>query len=541
MGATDGCPAIKHIHLFNHNDMAKLTLKEVQEILGIKAANLPDEQKQFINTLTGAFVDTINKALDDIPDTNALRDALKPLQSADGITLDSLSKENQELVKQVKSLTEALDKMKKRGIGLDFVNKFNERFDEMYDSPKFQDFINDREKSSGIFAFKDISMTGNYTGTNLITQQSDRVVSQVTDKKLHVRDFATVLPGDPEFPIFAFQQIEHVDRNARYVSENGMLPESSLKITEKTAQVSRVGHHFKLSKRALKCRTYLRGYVMNCLISGVRDAEDFQILFGDGTGDNLTGITRHKGVLPVESIISDSIFTVAAGGVSSLTKMTDGVMLELKEPNDLLIEGLKVVISGDSVTNTALVGTFDVIKANDRCIFLEGVTVTNDGDLAADAAKLTLTFKNGAYQSIELPNSIDALETAISVMTYAQFSPTVLVLNPITINAIRCEKATDGNRLEVVKDINGNPVIGGLRVVPYTGMPVGKYFLGDMQRGAQIIDYTPLTAEWADDVNTKLKNQVVLLAQAEEIVPVFCPWAFAYGSINALKTAIKKA
>ena len=272
----------------------------------------------------------------------------------------------------------------------------------------------------------------------------------------------------------------------------------------------------------------------------MRDAEDFQILFGDGTGDNLTGITRHKGVLPVESIISDSIFTVAAGGVSSLTKMTDGVILELKEPNDLLIEGLKVVISGDSVTNTALAGTFDVIKANDRCIFLEGVTVTNDGDLAADAAKLTLTFKNGAYQSIELPNSIDALETAISVMTYAQFSPTVLVLNPITLNAIRCEKATDGNRLEVVKDINGNPVIGGLRVVPYTGMPVGKYFLGDMQRGAQIIDYTPLTAEWADDVNTKLKNQVVLLAQAEEIVPVFCPWAFAYGSINALKTAIKK-
>ena len=540
MGATDGCETIKHIHFLIINDMAKLTVKEVQEMLGIKTANLPDEQKQFINTLSGAFADTINKALADIPDTNALKEALKPLQTADGITLDSLSKENQELVKQVKSLTEALDKMKKRGIGLDFVNKFNERFDEMYDSPKFQDFINDREKSSGIFAFKDISMTGNYTGTNLITQQSDRVVSQVTDKKLHVRDFATVLPGDPEFPIFAFQQIEHVDRNARYVSENGVLPESSLKITEKSAQVSRVGHHFKLSKRALKCRTYLRGYVMNCLISGVRDAEDFQILFGDGSGDNLIGITRHKGVLPVETIISDNIFTVAAGGVSSLTKLENGVMLELKEPNDLLIEGLKVVISGESVTNTAIVGTFDVIKANDRCIFLEGATVTTDGDLATDATKLTLTFKNGAYQSIESPNSIDALETAISVMTYAQFSPTVLVLNPITINAIRCEKATDGNRLEVVKDINGNPVIGGLRVVPYTGMPVGKYFLGDMQRGAQIIDYTPLTAEWADDVNTKLKNQVVLLAQAEEIVPVFCPWAFAYGSINALKTAIKK-
>jgi hypothetical protein len=88
--------------------------------------------------------------------------------------------------------------------------------------------------------------------------------------------------------------------------------------------------------------------------------------------------------------------------------------------------------------------------------------------------------------------------------------------------------------------MNGNPVIAGLRVVPYTGIPAGKYFLGDMNLGAQIIDYTPLTVEWADDVETKLKNQIVLMAQAEEIVPVYCPWAFAYGSISALKTAIAK-
>lgn len=525
--------------------MAKLTIKDVQEIIGVKTAGLPDEQKQFISNLIGAFTDTINKSIEGLLDTTALKEALKPFNSADGVTLDSLSKENQELVEQVKTLSEAIDKMKQRGIGLDFVSKYNESFEEMYNSPKFQDFINDREKSSGTFAFKDISLTGNVVpgGAVTMTQQSGRVVTQVTDKKLHVRDFSTVLPGDPEFPIFAFQQIYKVDRNARYVPENGMLPESSLSIKEETAQVSRVGHHFKLSKRALKCKAYLRGYVMNCLISGVRDAEDFAILFGDGTGDNLKGITRYDGVLPVETIISNSIFTVAAGGVQSIEKAANGLIVELKEPNDLLIEGLKVAGSA-AVTNTDLNKTYDVIKLNDRRIFLEGAELDDsntDALLAADVAALKLTFKNGAYQSIESPNSIDALETAISVMTYAQFVPTVLVLNPITINAIRCEKATDGNRLEVVKDINGNPVIGGLRVVPYSGIPVGKYFLGDMQRGAQIIDYTPLTAEWADDVNTKLKNQVVLLAQAEEIVPVFCPWAFAYGSINALKTAIKQA
>lgn len=521
----------------------KLTVKEVEEILGVKTATLPDEQKQFVNTLVGAFADTINKSISDIPDTAALKEALKPFESEDGVTLDGVAKENADLITQVKSLSESLDKLKKKGIGLDFVSKFNERFDEMYDSPQFQDYLNGKEKGTSCFAFKDISVTGNIApgGTLTMTNQSDRVVTQATDKKLHVRDFATVLPGDPEYPIFAFQQIYEVDRNARYVAENGMLPESSLKIKEESAQVSRVGHHFKLSKRALKCKTYLRGYVMNCLLAGVRDAEDFAILFGDGSGDNLKGITTYEGVKSVESIIGDNIFTGEAGAVALISKHANGVIVELTNAHDLLIEGLKITFAG-AVKNTGLNGTFDVIKLNDRQIFLEGAKLTSDttADLTSDAAAMTFKVNHGAFKSIESPNSIDALETAVAVMTYAQFAPTVLVLNPITLNSIRTEKATDGNRLDVVKDINGNPVIAGLRVIPYTGIAPGKYFLGDMQRGAQIIDYTPLTAEWADDVNTKLKNQTVLMAQAEMIVPVFCPWAFAYGNINALKTAIKK-
>lgn len=523
--------------------MAKLTNKEVEEILGVKTAGLPDEQKQFVNTLVGAFADAINKSLSDIPDTAAMKEALKPFQSAEGNTLDGIAKENADLINQVKSLTEALDKLKKKGVGLDFCSKFNERFDEMYDSPQFQDYLNGKEKGTSGFAFKDISVTGNIApgGVVTMTNQSDRVVSQATDKKLHVRDFATVLPGDPEFPIFAFQQIYEVERNARYVPENGMLPESRLKVKEETAQVSRVGHHFKLSKRALKCKTYLRGYVMNCLLAGVRDAEDFAILYGDGSGDNLKGITRYEGVKAIETIIGDNIFTGEAGAVASISKYANGVIVELAAANDLLIEGLKITFAG-AVKNTKLNGTFDVIKLNDRQIYLEGATLTSEAaaDLASDAAAMTFKVNNGAYKSVESPNSIDALETAVAVMTYAQFAPTLLVLNPITLNSIRTEKATDGNRLKVVEDINGNPVIAGLRVVPYTGIPAGKYFIGDMQRGAQIIDYTPLTVEWADDVNTKLKNQTVLMAQAEEIVPVFCPWAFAYGNINALKAAIKK-
>lgn len=50
-----------------------------------------------------------------------------------------------------------------------------------------------------------------------------------------------------------------------------------------------------------------------------------------------------------------------------------------------------------------------------------------------------------------------------------------------------------------------------------------------------------LTLEWAEDVETKLCNEVVLMAQEEVIFPIYMPWAFAYGDLAALKTAITKA
>jgi hypothetical protein len=54
------------------------------------------------------------------------------------------------------------------------------------------------------------------------------------------------------------------------------------------------------------------------------------------------------------------------------------------------------------------------------------------------------------------------------------------------------------------------------------------------------VDYTNLNLEWAEDVEDKLTNSVHLIAQEEVIFPIYNPWAFAYGSIAALKTAITK-
>ena len=103
------------------------------------------------------------------------------------------------------------------------------------------------------------------------------------------------------------------------------------------------------------------------------------------------------------------------------------------------------------------------------------------------------------------------------------------------------EKDTTGRNLGIVKMVDGVKYIAGRPIIEYGGILPGKYLLGDFNQAANLVDYTTLTLEWAEDVETKLCNEVVLMAQEDVIFPIYMPWAFAYGDLAALKTAITKA
>ena len=42
--------------------MSKMTVKEVEEVFGIKTAGLPDEQKKFVGAMVDTFAELINKS-----------------------------------------------------------------------------------------------------------------------------------------------------------------------------------------------------------------------------------------------------------------------------------------------------------------------------------------------------------------------------------------------------------------------------------------------------------------------------------------------
>ena len=506
-----------------------------------KESELSDEEKQTLGTIEKM----VNKCLEDYGSNVIGRKEYEETMSEISEKLKSLgsgnnNKEVTEIRDIIKSMGKEIEQMKGRGITLGGDSPLEKSINEFLDSEKFKQYVDGKTKSSGNFHLdlKDVvSMTDSYTGNILISQQQNRVVTQVSEKKINFRNLMSVDQGDPAFPMLTWQLIYDLDRNATFVSENGRLSQSSFKLKEESSEVKRVGTFLYLSKRLLKSRVYVRSWLINRLSSWVRMAEDFQIMFGDGTGDNLKGITKYDGVKCVSDIITDPVISGEAGSIKGARSYNGGkaTIVEFTNPQDKIVDGQKIKIEGVT-TFTDLNGTFDIHKMNDREIMVE-VAFTASGVFTA----ATFEVKNNFFNTVASPNLGDAVKAIFGVMTYAEYTPNMIAMNPSTLFEIETLKDTSGRDLNLVTLVNGVKYVAGRPVVETTCIMPGYYFVGDMVNGASLVDYTSINIEFADDIESRLKNQTAVIVDEEVIMPVYNPWAFAYGKLSDVLAAIKKS
>ena len=101
------------------------------------------------------------------------------------------NKEVTEIRDIIKSMGKEIEQMKGRGITLGGDSPLERSINEFLDSEKFKQYVDGKTKSSGNFHLdlKDVvSMTDSYTGNILISQQQNRVVTQVSEKKINFRN-----------------------------------------------------------------------------------------------------------------------------------------------------------------------------------------------------------------------------------------------------------------------------------------------------------------------------------------------------------------
>jgi HK97 family phage major capsid protein len=80
----------------------------------------------------------------------------------------------------------------------------------------------------------------------------------------------------------------------------GLKPESDLTFTEATFPVRWVAHWMQITRQNLEDLAFIQGYIDGRLLQGLARREDNQILNGNGTPPNLTGLLQTSGILTLD-------------------------------------------------------------------------------------------------------------------------------------------------------------------------------------------------------------------------------------------------
>ena len=108
------------------------------------------------------------------------------------------------------------------------------------------------------------------------------------EQELNIRDLLNVQTTDSN-SIEYVREIGYTN-NANAIGVGSPAPESSIEFTKESANVRDISHYIPVPNQALDDAKQLRGYIDNRLIYGLKQEDERQILYGDGTSPNLQGI-----------------------------------------------------------------------------------------------------------------------------------------------------------------------------------------------------------------------------------------------------------
>ena len=136
-------------------------------------------------------------------------------------------------------------------------------------------------------------VSGNDQLRNVMSLLSDQQFYMDPLRPNRVRDLIPVFPT--RFSLIEYVQENVLNINAAMVAEGSQKPESSVGFVDATTPVRTLAHWMPVARQLLDDLQGLESYLNTRLLGGLKMVEDDQILYGDGTGQNLTGLMVASG------------------------------------------------------------------------------------------------------------------------------------------------------------------------------------------------------------------------------------------------------
>jgi HK97 family phage major capsid protein len=207
-------------------------------------------------------------------------------------------------------------------------------------------------------------------------------VIELLYKPLLVRDL--IAPGQTDSPIIKYVKETTFTNAAAAVAEGGTKPESALVYDIATDEVEKMAHWIPVTEEALEDIPRMRSMIDARLRFGLQLVVDDQLLNGDGTSPNISGILDRSGLATAVAAGGDTIPDAIHKQITAISTTAwmppDGIVMHpndageverMKDANGqyygtgpfrqlptLTLWGLPVAVTTTIAEGTALVGAF---------------------------------------------------------------------------------------------------------------------------------------------------------------------------------------
>lgn len=265
---------------------------------------------------------------------------------------------------------------------------FKSALKEALDNGAVEGIAKGNSRSASFELKADMTVAADFTGEVI---PADRVPGYKFDptRPVHVRQLLAT--GSTQSDVVRYVKESGYSNGAAATAEGTTLGQSDFDMTAADANVRKIGTYFRISEEMLADTPQLTSYLSARAPEKLLEVEDAQILSGDGTGANLSGIitdaadfdTSASGAFyqSVESANEFDVIVAALNQLSLLNYSADCIMLNPTDFNKILLlkdstnkylkdqvynglqpsfSGVKVIQNTAITAGTFLIGNFGI-------------------------------------------------------------------------------------------------------------------------------------------------------------------------------------
>ena len=222
-----------------------------------------------------------------------------------GQVTDNTKNKFDEMEKKYTALQDDLKKMQRPNYGGQGGEALKTAGKMFIESDAYKSMVESRGERSNpvmvksLFEKKALTSEAGSAGELIVRDRQQGIIA-APDREFWLRDLLDV-QGTQSNTIEYVRETGFTN-NAAPVAEGNLKPQSDITFTTETANVKTIAHWIPLTRQALADAAQIQNYVNGRLRYGLKLEEERQILYGDGTGENLSGLLTDTAIQDVGGV-----------------------------------------------------------------------------------------------------------------------------------------------------------------------------------------------------------------------------------------------